>query len=355
MRFSTEFGFRIVGSIIGAVLLGIFGASFATELGSSLSTFIVVFTLLGFLSGLILTPYLTIRPARRVRKNLAVMPPEKLAAFIVGLLLGLIAAALFALPLSMLPTPFREILPIASAIAISYISVTLMMMRHKDLQQFFGGFGIKSQKQTDNGNAHAAAVTEDIVLLDTSVIIDGRIADVYKTGFIRAMLLVPTFVLSELQHIADSADVLRRNRGRRGLEILSILKENSPMPVRITDMDMTEVREVDSKLVALARHLHCPIMTNDYNLGRVAEIQGVTILNINDLSNAIRALHLPGEELTIKIIQEGKENNQGVGFLEDGTMVVVEDGHYQLSRTTDVIVTKVLQTSAGRMIFARLA
>ena len=354
MRFSTEFGFRIVGAIVGAVLFGVFGASFATELRKPLSTFIVVFTLLGFLSGLILTPYLTIRPARRARKNLAIMPPEKLAAFIVGLLLGLIAAALFALPLSMLPTPFREILPIASAIAISYISVTLMMMRHKDLQQFFSGFSIKNQKQTDN-DERSDVMTEDIVLLDTSVIIDGRIADVYKTGFIRAMLLVPTFVLSELQHIADSADALRRNRGRRGLEILSILQENSPLSVRITDMDITEVREVDSKLVALARHLHCPIMTNDYNLGRVAEIQGVTILNINDLSNAIRALHLPGEELTIKIIQEGKENNQGVGFLEDGTMVVVEDGHFQMNRASAVIVTKVLQTSAGRMIFARLA
>ena len=353
MRFSKEFGFRIVGAMIGAVLFGVFGASFATELGRPLSTFIVVFTMLGFLSGLILTPYLTIRPARLVRKNLAVMPPEKLAAFIVGLLLGLIAAALFALPLSMLPTPFREILPIASAIAISYISVTLMMMRHKDLRQFFGSFGINNQRQTGH-DARPVAVTEDIVLLDTSVIIDGRIADVYKTGFIRAMLLVPTFVLSELQHIADSADALRRNRGRRGLEILSILQEDSPLPVRITDMDITEVREVDSKLVALARHLHCPIMTNDYNLGRVAEIQGVAILNINDLSNAIRALYLPGEELTIKIIQVGKEDNQGVGFLEDGTMVVVEDGHYQMNRTVAVIVTKVLQTSAGRMIFARL-
>jgi uncharacterized protein YacL len=194
---------------------------------------------------------------------------------------------------------------------------------------------------------------ERVILLDTSVIIDGRIADISKTGFIQASLLVPNFVLMELQHIADSADPLRRNRGRRGLDVLTILQNEAPIPTRITDMDVSEVREVDSKLVSLARHLQCPIMTNDYNLNRVAEIQGVRVLNINDLANAVKAAYLPGEELTVKVIQEGREADQGVGYLEDGTMVVIEEGEYLINKTVTVTVTKVLQTTAGRMIFAK--
>jgi len=193
-----------------------------------------------------------------------------------------------------------------------------------------------------------------VILLDTSTIIDGRITDISRTGFIRETLLVPNFILSELQYIADSSDPLRRNRGRRGLDVLNMLQNDSPIPIRITDMDVSEVREADSKLVALARHLSCPIMTNDYNLNRVAEIQGVTILNINDLANAVKAAYLPGEELMVKVIQEGREAGQGVGYLDDGTMIVVEDGRHHINQRMTVIVTKVLQTSAGRMIFARM-
>ena len=165
------------------------------------------------------------------------------------------------------------------------------------------------------------------------MIIDGRITDISKTGFIRSTLLVPNFIFLELQHVADSAETLRRNRGRRGLEVLSILQNETQIPISFTDMDITEIREADSKLIALARHLHCPIMTNDYNLNRVADLQGITVLNINDLANAVKALYLPGEELDVKIIQEGKEFGQGVGYLEDGTMVVVEDGHSFLDQT----------------------
>jgi uncharacterized protein YacL len=157
----------------------------------------------------------------------------------------------------------------------------------------------------------------------------------------------------ELQHIADSADSLRRNRGRRGMDVLQMLQNECPIPVRITDMDVSEVREVDSKLVALARELNCPIMTNDYNLNRVAEIQGVTVLNINDLANAVKAIFLPGEEFSVKVVQEGREEGQGVAYLEDGTMVVIEDGRNLIQQNVSVVVTKVLQTSAGRMIFAR--
>ena len=223
------------------------------------------------------------------------------------------------------------------------------MMRNRDLQGILKNF--RPSKTTDNVTR---AEQDDFILLDTSVIIDGRITDISKTGFIRGTMLVPNFILMELQHIADSADSLRRNRGRRGLEVLTLLQQENPIPVQITDMDISEVREADSKLVALARHLHCPIMTNDYNLNRVAELQGVTVLNINDLANAVKALYLPGEELNVKIIQEGKEYGQGVGYLEDGTMVVVEDGRSYMNSSPNVIVTKVLQTTAGRMIFAKI-
>jgi uncharacterized protein YacL len=189
--------------------------------------------------------------------------------------------------------------------------------------------------------------------LDTSVIIDGRIADVSQTGFIFGTLLVPRFVLNELQHIADSADVLRRNRGRRGLDILNRLQKDARALVRITDMDVEDVREVDDKLVMLSKQLGCPVLTNDYNLNRVAELQGVAVLNINELANAVKAVFLPGEAMQVKVIQEGKEAGQGVAYLDDGTMIVVEDGRRHLNHTLNVIVTKVLQTAAGRMIFAR--
>jgi uncharacterized protein YacL len=192
------------------------------------------------------------------------------------------------------------------------------------------------------------------ILLDTSVIIDGRIADIARTGFISGPMVVPSFVLNELQHIADSPDGLRRQRGRRGLDILNRLQKDSSLPLRVSDIDVEGVREVDDKLVILAKQLHSPILTNDYNLNRVAELQGVTVLNINELANAVKAVYLPGETLEVEVIQEGKESGQGVGYLDDGTMVVVENGREAIGRTVQAMVTKVLQTAAGRMIFARL-
>ncbi len=348
MRFSQDFLVRIFGAIVGSVLLAIFGNSLAKTLGYSSDAFIVIFGLVGAVSGYLLTPYFTVRPMRSIRNSLSVMSTERLVALILGILLGLVAAALFSLPLSLLPSPFREILPLISALALVYLSVVLLMMRQKDLQGIFTNIQpLPSEKGGDRSE-------QNVILLDTSVIIDGRITDISKTGFIRATLLVPNFILLELQHVADSADTLRRNRGRRGLEVLSILQNDTSIPIRFTDMDISEVREADSKLVALARELHCPIMTNDYNLNRVAELQGITVLNINDLANAVKALYLPGETLEVKIIQDGKEYGQGVGYLEDGTMVVIEDGRVHMNQTQDVTVTKVLQTTAGRMIFARM-
>ncbi|MCB8921243.1 MAG: TRAM domain-containing protein [Ardenticatenaceae bacterium] len=347
MTLSSDFFSRIIGALGLGVGGGYLGDFIAGSLKTAPEPYIVVFALLGVLTGLILTPYVTVRPMRGLRLRLISMPPERLAAIVVGLFLGLVGAALFSLPLALLPAPFRHILPLVAAVIFCYLGVLILTMRQHDLKSFMANFRPIAQGES------VTEVEEDFILLDTSVIIDGRIHDISTTGFLRGVLLIPSFVLQELQYIADSADPMRRNRGRRGLEVLRMLQEEANIVTRITDMDVSEVREVDSKLVSLARHLHCPIMTTDYNLNRVAEIQGVTVLNVNDLANSVKAAYLPGEELRVKIIQEGRESGQGVGYLEDGTMVVVEDAQRLLERTLDVTVTKVLQTSAGRMIFAK--
>ena len=350
---SFEFIMRLIGAVVGAVVGGIAGASLATYLEISPEAYVVILGLIGFLAGLILTPYFTTRPLRYLTRKLSSMPPERLTAVIIGIFLGLVAAALLTLPLSLLPTPIGQIAPLIAAFVFCYLSIVILVSCQDDLQGFIKNFRIsdtvpaKTEPLPDEDK-------ESFILLDTSVIIDGRILDISKTGFIRSTLLVPNFILLELQHIADSADPMRRNRGRRGMDVLSELQNDSPVPTKITDADVSDAREADTKLMALGRHMHCPIMTNDYNLNRVAELQGVTVLNINDLANAVKAIFLPGETLTVKIIQQGRESDQGVGYLEDGTMIVVENGSHLLDATARVIVTKVLQTAAGRMIFAKL-
>ena len=352
-----EFISRIIGAVVLAAALSIVGVQTAAMLDLDPLRYGIAFGvaggILGAALGFVFTPYLTVRPINYIRTTLSAMPLERLVALMIGVFLGLIAAALFAIPLSQLPSPFKEILPLATALGFCYLGAVLMMNRYRDMRELAGG--LRHLRSAEK----APAVIEqkeddDVILLDTSVIIDGRILDIGRTGFIRHTLLVPNFVLKELQHIADSPDSLRRNRGRRGLDILSMLQNESPVPVRITDMDAPQSRDADSKLVLLARRLSCPIMTNDYNLNKVAELQGITVLNINDLANAVKASFLPGEEIKVTVIQEGKEYGQGVGYLEDGTMVVVEDGQRVMNRTENVVVTKVLQTTAGRMIFAKL-
>ncbi len=191
-------------------------------------------------------------------------------------------------------------------------------------------------------------------ILDTSVIIDGRIAEICETGFIEGTLLIPQFVLIELQHIADSHDHLKRVRGRRGLDIIKRIQSQTNIEVEITDIDFPKVKEVDSKLILLAQRLNGKIITNDFNLLKLAEVQGIDVLNINALATALRPVALPGETLTITIIKEGKEERQGIGYLDDGTMVVVEDGIDKIGQKLDVVVTSILQTTAGRMIFGKI-
>ena len=305
-----------------------------------------VFGAIGAVLGLLFTPHLTTRPFYWVRGKIRQLPMQTLVAALIGLVIALIISALLALPLSVLPTPLGETLPFASAVLFSYLGVMVMVTREKEI---FGLLGVRLFK-----DRLGRKDKEETVLLDTSVIIDGRIADISQTGFIHGTVVIPRFVLNELQHIADSPDVLRRNRGRRGLDMLNKLQKESKAPIKISDVDVPEAREVDSKLVRLAKDLGCPIITNDYNLNRVAELQGIKVLNINELANAVKTVVLPGESLTVNIIQEGKELGQGVGYLDDGTMVVVEDGRRFIDQTIEVTVTRVLQTVAGRMIFAQL-
>ncbi|MDH5203707.1 MAG: TRAM domain-containing protein, partial [Nitrospirota bacterium] len=195
---------------------------------------------------------------------------------------------------------------------------------------------------------------ENIKILDTSVIIDGRISDVCESGFLEGVFIIPQFILQELQHIADSADSTKRARGRRGLDILHKIQKMSNITVKIIDEDFPKIKEVDSKLVALARLLNAKVITNDFNLNKVAELQGVSVLNINELANALKPVVLPGETMQIFILKEGKEYNQGVAYLDDGTMVVVENGRRLIGKNAEVTVTSVLQTTAGRMIFSKL-
>ncbi len=195
---------------------------------------------------------------------------------------------------------------------------------------------------------------DDVILLDTSVIIDGRAADMLHTKFIEGRLVIPRFVLRELQQIADSQDALKRNRGRRGLDILNKLQKSPEFDVRIQEDDFPDVREVDAKLVKLAKLLGAKVLTNDFNLNKVAELQGVTVLNINELANTLRPVVLPGEVMDVRISKEGKEHNQGVAYLDDGTMIVIDNSRHLISQSVSVVVTSVLQTSAGRMIFAKL-
>jgi uncharacterized protein YacL len=356
---SIELISRFIGFII-FVIIGIFLGeplgSFINEVwqSSPLSTIIyqiITAAVMGII-GFVIAPWISIKPVNAIRKQLSKLSAHSLFYGLIGLIFGLITAALLAYPISLLPSPFGSIIPFIAVLLFGYLGIVLFVSREKDLQKVFRSFSKNTADMEDKADTTGLQDTRRI-LVDTSAIIDGRIADIAKTGFIPGRLLIPRFVLNELQYVSDSADNLRRQRGRRGMEILAELQKETMIPVTITDIDVEGVREVDERLVVLARQLSCPILTNDYNLNRVAELQGVTVLNINELANAVKAILLPGETLDMKIIQEGKEYGQGVGYMEDGTMVVVEDGHKYIGKTISITVTKVLQTAAGRMIFAK--
>jgi uncharacterized protein YacL len=318
----------------------------------------------GALLAFVITPYITVVPYRWMREAAA----SDLVAAVIGLIVGLMISFLIAIPLANLPPIWGRILPFVGTVVCGGLGVSLAVQRKNDFSHLFqAAFASRRAREREREeerqkekekekelekeqSSQFQPVTQ--ILLDTSAIIDGRIADISQTGFVSGALLVPRFVLNELQRIADSADTMRRNRGRRGLEMLNRLQKDTTVPVQITDADIEDVAEVDGKLVQMARNLHCPIITNDFNLNRVAELQGVKVLNINELANAVKPVLLPGEDIFIKIMQDGKELGQGVGYLDDGTMIVVEGGRQYMGTTIEVTVTRVLQTVAGRMIFA---
>ncbi|MCG8481726.1 MAG: PIN/TRAM domain-containing protein [Clostridia bacterium] len=312
---------------------------------------ILVFGLIFFF----ITPALKnggIKIARRIESDLQKVPSSDMVSGTAGLVIGLIIAYLISQLFVIIDILYiGTILSILTYIFLGYLGISIATKKGNDLLRNLptskkNSAGIFKGKNKFNDEATPK-------ILDTSVIIDGRISDIIKTGFIEGNIILPEFVLEELRHIADSSDALKRNRGRRGLDILNRIQKDRVMDVQITDKDFEDVSEVDIKLLKLAQHIGGKVVTNDYNLNKVAELHGVEVLNINELANSLKPIVLPGEDMLVTVIKEGKEMNQGVAYLDDGTMIVVEEGRKHIGDTINVTVTSVLQTAAGRMIFAK--
>ena len=346
--------------VLGAALGGLVGLALAavqvdgrqlfTDVpysGAFLAAWVVAWIVVGFA----ILPYLTVVPALWLLRQVEALSTAEFVAAVIGLLIGLLMGLLLGLPLSNFDPPLGTWLPLGVSLLFGLGMLGLTVAKRADLLLAAQAIGLVRQP----GPAAAASLRmgDPHIVVDTSAIIDGRIAEIVESGFIYGTLVIPRFVLDELQHIADSSDALRRNRGRRGLEILNRMQKEPGTPVEIVEDDVPDVAEVDAKLVALAIGRSRVILTNDFNLNRVAELQGVRVMNINSLANAVKPAVLPGEELHVRVIQEGKEAGQGVGFLDDGTMIVIEGGARHIDRELDVSVTRVLQTVAGRMIFAQ--
>ncbi len=349
---SFEFAFRLIGMVIFALLGARLGVETAASLGlpeDAIATS-VIFSLTGVLFGLILTPWLTIRPVRFASKIINEMPIDTLFMALVGLLIGLGMGLLAAYPLSLISGWPGTFLPAAFSLVTGYLSMTLFKVRAREIWEFvnerLGAGQAKGRLQMGIGRE---------MVLDTSVLIDGRIVDIARTGFLGGTMIVPRFVLSELHQVADSPDPLRRNRGRRGLAKLNELQRDTDVPLRIIEDDFEGITEVDNKLVMVALQREALLITNDYNLNRVAEAQNVSVLNVNLLANAVRTVYIPGETFSIHVIQEGRDPEQGVGYLEDGTMVVIANGKRYMDRTINVTVTRLINQPTGRMIFAEPA
>jgi len=329
-----------LGSWIIRILLflicGISGYYFTREFTSA-----PLIPLLGLIGGLLLAALTLL-----IEKGLKKIPLKNLLASFIGLILGIIVANLLSnVFFSNLYNHQQIVLPLSGVLygICAYIGLRIGFKKGEEIH--LSGWKLFSKKVPQSENSK---------ILDTSVIIDGRIADITETGFVEGTLIIPQFVLNELQHIADSSDSIKRTRGKRGLEVLHHIQKQAIVDVQIVDRDYPAIKEVDSKLIELAKEVRGKIVTNDSNLNKVAELQGIQVLNINELANSIKPVVLPGEEINVKILKEGKEMGQGVAYLDDGTMIVVDNGRKHMGKALDVVVTSVLQTPAGRMIFARL-
>nr|WP_221437276.1 PIN/TRAM domain-containing protein [Gracilibacillus halotolerans] len=286
-----------------------------------------------------------------IEESLIKLPVADLLFGSLGIIIGLIIAYFLTSPIQAIELKIvSQVFPIFLSILLAYFGFQVGFKRR---DEFLSLFALPRREKRRPVQEEAEKGVPKPKILDTSVIIDGRIADICQTAFLEGSILIPQFVLEELQHIADSSDTLKRNRGRRGLDILNRMQKDLPVSVEIYEGDFEDIQEVDSKLVKLAKVLNGIVVTNDFNLNKVCEFQHVQVLNINDLANAVKPVVLPGEELHVQVIKDGKEQNQGVAYLDDGTMIVVEEGKTYMGKTIEVIITSVLQTSAGRMIFAK--
>jgi len=339
---------QILGALLGTIGGLALGVVLLVQAGSLIDVgnrpaFLTAFVVACLLFGYLAIPYITVYPTRWALEQLAEAGAGEYALGVGALVIGLVMGLLLGVPLSSLGGVAGSVLPPVVAVVITALMLAATLYKRDVLVPAFAGLMPGGRRRV-----HAQQV-----VVDTSAVIDGRIVDIGRTGFILGNLVVPRFVLEELQRIADSPDAMRRNRGRRGLEMLAALQKDSISPVEINEATYPEIGEVDAKLVAYARDHGAAILTNDFNLNRVAELQGIRVLNINELANAVKAVLHPGEELAVRIIQEGKEPGQGVGYLDDGTMIVVEGGGRSMEQELVVNVTRVLQTVAGRMIFAQ--
>jgi uncharacterized protein YacL len=342
--FGSVLGYQMADLIVREVLGGAGGQT--ARLGG-----LALGIVLGAIVGWGVAPWLRDRFVHTmfwVLHHLGSVPLRDVLAGAAGLILGLVIAFLVSIPLLRVPIIGPYIIPLTAVLVFGYLGLQLGIQRRED---FLGAFPRLSERLSGRDRRNRRSSVPK--LLDTSVIIDGRIADITQSGFLEGPLLVPRSVLAELQRIADASDQIRRNRGRRGLDILNKMQKELHAVQIYDEGDDLASGQVDAQLVRLARALGAWIVTNDYNLNKIAELQGVRVLNVNELANAIKPVMIPGEELSVHVIKDGKEAGQGVGYLDDGTMIVVEGGKRHIGETLETVVTSVLQTVAGRMIFAR--
>jgi uncharacterized protein YacL len=354
MKLSLNFIVRLAGMIALAYMARWVGLSLSSPQPDEMQHFATqLLTLAGAGLGLLLTPRLTLEPLAELLHRARSVPLAELLLIGAGALLGLIFAVLVAVPLSSLPPPLSQYLPLLFAGLLAYLGAAIFAARRRDFAELLRG--VRPALPPVSLPAGEPQPQQRRLLLDTSAIIDGRIAAVARTGFLDGALIVPSFVLAELQQLADSADELRRGKGRRGLELLSEMQRTSPLPVEVANVEVADASRVDDKLVTLARQYGCPIVTNDFNLNKVAGLQGVKVLSLNQLSEAVRPPVIQDQRLHVVIRNEGNTRQQGVGYLEDGTPVIVEDARHLIGQTAEVVVTRLHQTQSGRLVFAALA
>ncbi|MEI4771064.1 PIN/TRAM domain-containing protein [Psychrobacillus sp. FJAT-51614] len=314
---------------------------------------VIIGAIILYIAALFLTDYL-INFIRWMEERLLRAPIGDLLFGTLGLVIGLIVAFLLGTAINNIAIPgIGSVVPVLLSIVLGYLGFQVGFKKRDELLQVFTPSKQSGNKKKNPEDEEQGLITGTYKLLDTSVIIDGRIADISQTGFMEGILVVPQFVLTELQHIADSSDTLKRTRGRRGLDVLKTLQTERTSAVKIVEDDFEDIHEVDMKLMRLAKKMNGIVVTNDFNLNKVCDLHHVRVLNINDLANAVKPVVIPGEIMHVVVIKDGKEHNQGVAYLDDGTMIVVEGGKSYIGQALNVEVTSVLQTSAGRMIFAK--